>query len=286
MQTDPTYYEILQVREDASPAIIRAAHRELMRSVHPDVNADAPTPAAAVNEARDVLTDPARRRQYDEDLHRERGGQKSQQGGSSSTQSGHTRSEQAHTDHAGGGHADWGQARSAQGDTRHTGPGRSRSHRTQPGADAWGQEVPWTAQEPPPSASQGASSESQGRPSEPDGPRAAPTQHEPRVSWLSQWPIAAWAIVWLGAQAVADALAGRDWTGAQSVALFVLIGWMAARVRSRGGRISTRYALWLSAGVVMIAVVYLSSPATAVLFGVVYLTWILSTEWTHRLALR
>lgn len=64
----PTYYDVLQVAPDASPARIRAARRRLAQRYHPDRRADradAGRAMAAVNAAYAVLSDPAQRAEHD-----------------------------------------------------------------------------------------------------------------------------------------------------------------------------------------------------------------------------
>lgn len=61
------YYVILQVDPRAEPEVIEAAYRRLSRKHHPDVSeeADAGRRMRELNEAFEVLSDPARRRAYD-----------------------------------------------------------------------------------------------------------------------------------------------------------------------------------------------------------------------------
>src|SRR4051794_15634439 len=63
------YYAALGVSKDASAADIKKAYRTLARELHPDKNPD-DTKAEArfkdVSEAYDVLSDDARRKEYDE----------------------------------------------------------------------------------------------------------------------------------------------------------------------------------------------------------------------------
>src|SRR6202158_2098213 len=71
MATTPKkdYYEILGVKKSASPDDIRKAFRKLARKYHPDVNpADktAEEKFKALSEANDVLSDPKKRKIYDQ----------------------------------------------------------------------------------------------------------------------------------------------------------------------------------------------------------------------------
>ena len=60
----PDYYEVLQVHPTAEPEVVRAAYRILARKYHPDHGGDAGR-MIAINNAWDVLGDPARRSAYD-----------------------------------------------------------------------------------------------------------------------------------------------------------------------------------------------------------------------------
>ncbi|MHC4107994.1 MAG: DnaJ C-terminal domain-containing protein [Planctomycetota bacterium] len=61
------YYELLEVKRDASAEEIRRAYRRLARTYHPDVNKspDAATRFSAIQEAYDVLSDAEKRKAYD-----------------------------------------------------------------------------------------------------------------------------------------------------------------------------------------------------------------------------
>ena len=63
-------YSVLGVEASAGDAEIKAAYRQLAKKYHPDVNPDDPDTAAmqfrAVQEAYEVLSDPAKRRQFDQ----------------------------------------------------------------------------------------------------------------------------------------------------------------------------------------------------------------------------
>ena len=60
-------YEILQVRLDASPEVIKAAYKTLTAKYHPDRDSskEAARAFAEIQRAFEVLSDPVRRRQYD-----------------------------------------------------------------------------------------------------------------------------------------------------------------------------------------------------------------------------
>jgi curved DNA-binding protein len=63
------YYETLEVARTATPEEIKAAFRKLARRYHPDVaqnKATAEDKFKEINEANDVLSDPEKRRRYDE----------------------------------------------------------------------------------------------------------------------------------------------------------------------------------------------------------------------------
>ena len=67
---EESYYELLQVSENADQEIIQAAWRRLVLRYHPDRSSD---PNAAemtqrLNDAYAILSDPARRAEYDREL--------------------------------------------------------------------------------------------------------------------------------------------------------------------------------------------------------------------------
>ena len=64
-------YRILHVQPEAPPEVIKAAWRALMSTLraHPDLGGD-PQVAARLNAAYEVLSDPERRRAYDQSLRR------------------------------------------------------------------------------------------------------------------------------------------------------------------------------------------------------------------------
>lgn len=68
MAARPDYYEVLGVERNASQEDIRKAYRKLARRYHPDTNKDpgAEERFKRVSEAHDVLSDPEKRKQYDQ----------------------------------------------------------------------------------------------------------------------------------------------------------------------------------------------------------------------------
>ncbi len=63
------YYQILGVPKDADEKAIKAAYRKLARKYHPDVaenKAEAAAKFKEINEAYEVLSDPDKRRKYDQ----------------------------------------------------------------------------------------------------------------------------------------------------------------------------------------------------------------------------
>lgn len=71
------YYDVLGVGKTASAEEIRRAHRKLVRQYHPDMNRNNPAATEKfkeVQEAYDILSDPAKRKSYDEVGHVPSGG--------------------------------------------------------------------------------------------------------------------------------------------------------------------------------------------------------------------
>ena len=63
------YYKILGVDKKATPGEIKSAYRKLARKLHPDLNPndrDAKRKFQEVNEANEVLSDPEKRKKYDQ----------------------------------------------------------------------------------------------------------------------------------------------------------------------------------------------------------------------------
>ncbi len=69
-----TYYEILQVSENASQEVIHMAYKALLKKYHPDLNRDnidfANYMTAQINEAYAMLSEPSKKESYDEYLTR------------------------------------------------------------------------------------------------------------------------------------------------------------------------------------------------------------------------
>jgi curved DNA-binding protein len=63
------YYEVLGINKNASEDDIKKAYRKLARKLHPDLNPndkDAQSKFQKINEANEVLSDPAKRKKYDQ----------------------------------------------------------------------------------------------------------------------------------------------------------------------------------------------------------------------------
>jgi curved DNA-binding protein len=63
------YYQILGIQKKATPADIKSAYRKLARKFHPDLNPndkDAKRKFQEINEANEVLSDPEKRKKYDQ----------------------------------------------------------------------------------------------------------------------------------------------------------------------------------------------------------------------------
>ncbi|MEY8232271.1 DnaJ domain-containing protein [Oscillospiraceae bacterium 50-16] len=70
-----TYYDLLEIKPDASPEIVRAAYKAQAKKYHPDSQSTGDTEhMKKINEAYEVLSDPERRAAYDRDLKERRAG--------------------------------------------------------------------------------------------------------------------------------------------------------------------------------------------------------------------
>lgn len=74
---EKTFYEILEVSENASQEVIEKAYKVLVKRYHPDLQEDAnknlaETKIKQINEAYEILSDDIKRKQYDEELNQKR----------------------------------------------------------------------------------------------------------------------------------------------------------------------------------------------------------------------
>lgn len=69
-----TYYDILEISENASDEVVRMAYKALAKKYHPDVFKGDPKEAEEkmkqINEAFEILSDNQKRKQYDDSLHK------------------------------------------------------------------------------------------------------------------------------------------------------------------------------------------------------------------------
>lgn len=75
MAHETTLYSVLRVPETANPEEIKQAYRRLVKLWHPDLHPDdmsAQQRMAEINEAYTILSDPAKKWKYDDDLSRKR----------------------------------------------------------------------------------------------------------------------------------------------------------------------------------------------------------------------
>ena len=71
MKIERTLYDVLEVSQQASLIVVKAAYRSLAQSLHPDKNSGTEAAGdrlAEINDAYSILSDPAKRLRYDRTL--------------------------------------------------------------------------------------------------------------------------------------------------------------------------------------------------------------------------
>ena len=72
MNSNLNYYELLGIKKNANNEEIKDAYKKQMKKWHPDINksCDATTISSKLNEAKEILLDPVKRKDYDEYLNK------------------------------------------------------------------------------------------------------------------------------------------------------------------------------------------------------------------------
>jgi hypothetical protein len=134
-----TFYEILGVSPTASGDEIKAKYRKLIQRIHPDLDG----PAALfrqVQEAYEVLSDPARRAAYNRSLTAREGAARTSPGGAKASSSGDAKTDQRPRDGpSGSGQARPGTSRASSGSAPHV---KERSTPARPNARSFLSEHP------------------------------------------------------------------------------------------------------------------------------------------------
>lgn len=240
-----SYYEVLQVGRGAAPEVIRAAYRALMREAHPDHASGDGQSAARLNEAYEVLSDPARRKEHDRSLDAD---------DVSSTSAGGDEWDGRPSDEA---------DREAEVPVGHDGPQQGA---TPPMPDAVTNPFPWEA---------GGHDGEAGRA---EASTALPSRRRPRVVVAAGAAWLALGAVVVVAAALQDAsVVARTWGVAFYLGLLG-IAWLAWRRRAKGHSVGPGYVIYLSVlglGLVATAGLVFVDPSPAAWVSLAY-----SGAWT------